>query len=446
MQKLQIELKNAPGNASQVSCSASTALNREETLSVSSKVLVCNNPEVNLRSGKTEQDLRVPVLNMRGEVLMPTSPAKARRFVKLEKARVVRRSPFTIQLNYESGENKQDITLGIDSGYGHIGFSAVSDNKELACGELKLDGKTSERLSNKAMYRRNRRNKLWYRKPRFSNRKKKEGWLPPSVQRRYDVHLRLIRFWEGLLPITKVIVESGNFDIQKIMNPEISGTDYQQGDMLGYQNTRSYLMSRERGKCQLCKKEFGKGKSSHIHHIIERSIGGTDRPSNLAILHNDCHKKLHKKGLRLSPNKQFKAETFMSIIRNKFYEDIDGVEITYGYRTFITRIEIGIDKTHCNDAFVIARGTEQERCKPSYIIQKHRNNRILQRNRNGFAPSIRRNRYSIQPKDLVWIDGVKHVASGTQNNGTRVVLEENRKSVAIKKIEKTFNYGSFVFK
>jgi 5-methylcytosine-specific restriction endonuclease McrA len=91
-----------------------------------------------------------------------------------------------------------------------------------------------------------------------------------------------------------VSIEVGNFDIQKIENPDILGIQYQQGSMFEYQNVRSFLMAREKGKCQLCDKEFSKGNSSHIHHIISRNNGGTDREKNLALIHESCHKKLHK--------------------------------------------------------------------------------------------------------------------------------------------------------
>jgi hypothetical protein len=131
------------------------------------------------------------------------------------------------------------------------------------------------------MYRRGRRNKLWYRKPRWANRKKKEGWLPPSTQRRYDTHLKIINQLKAILPVSSVTLEIASFDIQKIENPEIQGTGYQDGDMKGYQNMRSYLMARENGKCQVCGKIFDKGNTSHIHHIIERANRGTNRAKNL---------------------------------------------------------------------------------------------------------------------------------------------------------------------
>jgi hypothetical protein len=296
------------------------------------------------------------------------------------------------------------------------------------------------------MYRRGRRSRHhWYRKPRFLNRKAKKGWLPPSIQRRYDAHLKLIKLAQTILPITEITIETGNFDIQKIDNQDIGGVEYQQGDMFGYQNERAYLMAREHGLCQLCHKEFSKGNSSHIHHCKQRSEAGSNRVKNKAILHEKCHIKLHKQGLKLAAPKSLKPETFMSIIHKKFQQDIPGVNITFGYVTFVKRNEIKLEKTHYNDAFVIAGGTIQERCKPIVIKQKHRNNRVIQMNRKGFKPSIRKQRYSIQPKDLVWVNKKRYIAIGTQNKGTYIKVENSKKVFAAKNIEQTYHFGSFAF-
>lgn len=288
---------------------------------------------------------------------------------------------------------------------------------------------------------------MWYRKPRFLNRKKKQGWLPPSIQRKYDVHLKLIMVLKEMLPITNrdLVIEVGSFDIQKIMNPDIQPSDYQQGDMHQQQNMRNYLMAREKGTCQFCKKAIQKGQRIEIHHCRERKDGGTNRAANLALLHEQCHEKLHREGYKLSAPRQFKAETFMSIIHRKFAEDIPKAEITYGYITQANRNKLGLEKTHCNDAFVIAGGTNQKRTKPILITQKRRNNRAIQLNRKGFKPSIRKQRYAIQPKDLVWIDNKKYIVSGIQNKGAYVKVKDSKKVLPTKKIQKAYHFGSFAY-
>jgi len=450
MQQLQAKLKNVPTDTSQVCCSTSTVLNKEETLSEPSIVLTCNNLDVNQLQHTGGKNLRVSsvvyVVSMRGLPLMPTSPSKARKLLTQRKAVVWKRYPFTVKLLQATGEAKQEISFGIDSGYQNIGFSAITGKKEAASGEMVLDGKTSERLTERSMYRRGRRNKLWYRKPRFNNRSTPSGWLPPSTQRRYDTHLNILNRYKQLLPITTVTIETAKFDIQKINNPSIEGIGYQQGSMYEYQNIRSYLMSRERGLCQLCKKKFENGNPSHIHHCKPRSEAGSNKPSNLAILHKKCHEKLHAKGLKISAPKSMKPETFMSIIHNKFIKDIPDVKITFGYKTFVDRNNLSLEKTHYTDAFVIAGGTTQSRTIPIVIKQKHRNSRVLQTQRNGFAPAIRRQRYSIQPKDLVWVKGKRYSSNGTHCKGTQVRIENTKKSIGIKHIEKVYHFGSFIFK
>ncbi len=445
MQKLQVKLKNVPKGVYQAPCSTSLQLNKEETLSVAGIVRTCNNLDGNLLQQAGGLKAAVFVLSSNGKPLMPCTSSKARKLLQNRKAKVVKLYPFTIRLNFDCENQTQDISMGIDAGYANIGFSCITTKSELVSGTIILDNKTSERLTERRMYRRGRRNKLWYREPRFDNRKRKEGSLPPSVQRRYDTNLKIINLMKSLMPITKVTVEVANFDIQKIENEAIEGVGYQQGEMLGYQNMRSYLMAREKGVCQLCGKEFEKGNPSHIHHIIERANGGTDRAKNLAILHEKCHDKLHKKGLKLKPNKTYKPNTFMSIIRNRFWNDIPNINVTYGYETFVKRIELRLEKTHYTDAFVIAGGEYQQRCKPIGIKQKHQHNRVLQVNRKGFAPAIRKQRYKIQPKDLVWINGKREVAVGVHCKGAAVIIERNKKSFLIKKVEKIYNFGTFAY-
>ena len=442
MQQLAKRTKtNTPTDAPQVRSNCGLSLNKEETLSVASLKTYANNLDVDLHQHTGGRKAVVYVLSLEGSPLMPCSPAKARKLLKAEKAKVVTCYPFTIRLNFVCENKIQDVQMGIDSGYQNIGFSCVTANQELASGTVVIDSKTSERLTEKRMYRRGRRNKLWYRQPRFLNRKKKEGWLPPSTQRRYDTHLKIIRQLKRLLPISSVTIEVANFDIAKIENPDIAGTDYQQGDMYGYQNMRSYLMAREKGCCQLCCKPFTKGQPSHIHHRLERSEAGSNRAKNLAILHKKCHTKLHKKGLKLYSPKNYKPNTYMAIIRTKFWVDVPDLKVSYGYITFVNRIALDLEKTHYNDAFVIAGGSDQQRIEPVEIIQKHKNNRVLQLNRKGFAPSIRRKRYAIQPKDLVWINGERKVVSGVHSYG-KYILSEN-KIYSVKTIKKIFHFGTF---
>ena len=374
---------------------------------------------------------------------MPCKPAKAKHLLKAGKAKVIKRIPFTIQLCFVCENKTQPIVLGIDSGSKYIGFSAISEKKELVSGEVVLDNKTADRLKEKAMYRRNRRSRHhWYRQARFLNRKGNE--LPPSVKRKYETHLSIISRIKKILPITQIRIEVGNFDIQKINNPDITNTEYQQGSRYGYENTKAYILAREKYICQLCGKTVI-GTKTNIHHSIPRSKGGTVIVNNLVLLHEKCHNKVHKQGLKFKKNKQYKEAIFMSIIHKRFWRDIKDLQICYGYETMCKRRELEIPKSHVNDAFIIAGGCVQERCIEYKIMQKHRHNRGIQLNRKGYKPSIRTSIYKIQPKDLVWVDNKQHEVKAISNKGKYVQIKNIKKSTPITQIQKHYFQNGLVW-
>ena len=177
-----------------------------------------------------QQGNRVFVLNMRGEALMPTTQRKARILLKEKKAKIVKYNPFTIQLNYPTGENRQKIDIGIDTGAKNIGVAIVSNDKILYKAEVELRQDISSNIYSKSIYRRSRRSrKTRYRKPRFLNRKKPAKWLPPSLQSRIDKHFWWIDIFNSLVPDAKLHIEVGKFDTAKMINPDIQGVDYQHG-------------------------------------------------------------------------------------------------------------------------------------------------------------------------------------------------------------------------
>lgn len=442
MQKFTVKFKNEPVVTSLDHCSSSSVLNKEETPSVQGKVRAVNNLEVNLHR-KVEHSILVFVLSKKGVPLISCTPKKARQLLNQNKVKAVKRFPFTIQFLYGSSGYKQPISLGIDSGAKFVGFSAVTDSKELISGTLNLDLKTSERLKEKAMYRRGRRSKLWYRPARFNNRKGQE--LPPSILRKYESHLNLINKIKKLLPITSVTIEVGNFDIQKIINPEINGVEYQQGSRFGYENTKAFIIAREKCLCQLCGKTI-LGTKINLHHIIQQKDGGTDRAINLALLHDSCHEKLHKKGLKLRQNKQYKEPTFMNIIKNRFSKDLV-CTLTFGFETFCKRMQHNISKTHSNDAFVIANGSSQTRTKPFIITQKHINNRVLQLNRKGFKPSIKKEKSIVNPLDLFKVNGKSYICKGMFNKGKYICYgsTKNKEYFKFSEIQSIFKFGSLAW-
>ena len=331
----------------------------------------------------------VYVISQNGQPLMPTeNHAKVRILLKNKKAKVIKRCPFTIQLAYDSTNYTQDITLGVDSGSKHIGLSATTRSKVLFESDVELRNDIVNLLSIRRQNRRTRRNrKTRYRKPRFNNRRRKEGWLAPSVQNKVDSHLTVIRKVHEILPITKVIVEVASFDIQKIKNPMISGTEYQQGEQLDFWNVREYVLFRDGQICQCCKGKK-KDKILNVHHIESRHTGG-DAPNNLITLCETCHTGYHKGIVKLPKaihrGMSFKDATFMGIMRwafyNKLKEIYPNVNLTYGYITKNTRIKNSLPKEHYTDARCISGNPKAISSGTVYYQKKVRcHNRQIHKN------------------------------------------------------------------
>ena len=290
------------------------------------------------------------------------------------KAHVVSRVPFVVQLDYDSTTYTQDVSLGIDAGSKHIGVSASSDKKEMLAAQVELRSDIVKLLSIRRELRRNRRNrKTRYRKARFDNRKKKDGWLAPSVEQKIESHLKVIRLVHKLLPITKTTIEVAQFDAQKIKNPDIKGEDYQQGEQMGFWNVREYVLARDGHKCVHCK---GKSKDPilNVHHLESRKTGGNS-PSNLVTLCETCHKAYHRGefDLKIKRGSSLRDAAVMNIMRWAIYErakkEFGNVHLTYGYITKHTRIENCITKTHAADAFCISKNVHAMRLSSFFMCR-----------------------------------------------------------------------------
>ncbi len=310
---------------------------------------------------------------------MPTERhGKVKRLLKSGKAKVIKRTPFTIQLTYNTGEYVQLVTLGVDPGYKNVGLSAITDKKEVFSVEVRIRIDIPKLLKTRSQYRRARRSrKTRYRKPRFDNRThgKHKGWLAPSVENRIDIHLKLIKLVCSILPVNNIRIETVQFDIQKIKNPDIEGKEYQEGEQFGFWNVREYVLYRDNHQCQHCK---GKSKDPvlQVHHLESRKMGG-DRPTNLLTLCKTCHERYQANAFVLpKPATGFRAAANISIMRRELYARVKmlGVSVSaaYGYRTKSVRILQGLPKTHSNDAFVIAGGDGQLRVACEYKFRQVR--------------------------------------------------------------------------
>ena len=376
------------------------------------------------------------VKNKDGKAIMPSERGgRIGYLLRHGKAHVVSRVPFVVQLDYDSTTYTQDVNLGIDAGSKHIGVSASSEKKELFAAQVELRSDIVKLLSTRRELRRTRRNhKTRYRKSRFDNRKKKDGWLAPSVEQKIESHLKVIRLVHKLLPVTKTTIEVAQFDAQKIKNPDIKGDEYQQGEQMGFWNVREYVLARDGHKCVHCK---GKSKDPilNVHHLESRKTGGNS-PSNLVTLCETCHKAYHRGefDLKIKRGTILRDAAVMNIMRLAVYErakaEFGNVHLTYGYITKHTRIENGIAKTHAADAFCIAKNVHARkldsffmcRCVPRHTRALHVANPKKGGIRRSAIASHKIGKSRFQRYDMVRWKGRECFISGS--TGGRPVLRD----------------------
>src|SRR5260370_11658958 len=237
--------------------------------------------------------------------IMPCSCAIARLLLKQGKAKVVRRTPFTIMLLVQPEETyTQPLTLGVDTGSAVLG-SAVADARGnvLYLSEVAVRNDIAKTMKERATSRRNRRQrKTRYRKARWLNRKNsiKPGRFSPTMRSKIDAHLREIRFVQSLLPITSIVLETGTFDPHALKHPEVLHNKwlYQKGINYGFATTKAYVVTRDGYTCQHCRGK-SKDRRLEVHHLIFRSAQGSDEEANLLTLCKTCHDALHAGAITL---------------------------------------------------------------------------------------------------------------------------------------------------
>jgi 5-methylcytosine-specific restriction endonuclease McrA len=246
--------------------------------------------------------MAVFVLDRRKKPLMPCSEKRARLLLERGRARVHRMVPFSIRLVDRKVEDSvlQPVRLKLDPGSKTTGMALVREKETVddATGEIlrvltvlmfmELNHRgygIKKSLKQRKGHRQHRRGDLRYREARFDNRSKPKGWLPPSLQHRVDTVLAWVERLMRLVPITALSQELVRFDMQQMQNAEISGVEYQQGTLLGYE-VREYLLEKWSRKCAYCSTQ---NVPLEIDHIHPRSKGGSDRVSNLTISCHDCN-------------------------------------------------------------------------------------------------------------------------------------------------------------
>lgn len=438
----------------------------------------------------------VAVISASGEKLMPTNSYRARKLLKSKRAVIHKYKPvFTIKLVDRANGDVQSIEYKCDTGYQHIGISICSSTKEFVNEQRDLLKDEVERHSDSCKYRRTRRNRLRYRKARWSNRKgliSKDGFAP-SIRNKRDVHVHLYEEYYKIFPITKAVFEMGQFDTQVLKaieegRPIPEGIDYQKGEQYGYATLREAVFARDNYTCICCGKSAIKdGVKLRIHHIGYLSGDRSNRMANLGSVCENCHtSKNHKPGGKLynlkTRLKTFKGATFMTMVRYSMLKQLKittpnvDIRVTYGAATKLVRKELNVKKTHSNDAYCMGEFHPKHRSNFKHYKKCRRNNRVLSRFydakyrdlRDGSVKtgsqlscgrtnrkisrhtelderiyrahkiskgrvSTRKQHYSLRPGDKVLLEGQKYFAAGIQNNGTYVKLA-NEKTCSLKKV------------
>ncbi|MFB2878515.1 RNA-guided endonuclease IscB [Floridanema aerugineum] len=311
------------------------------------------------------------VLNPNKQPLSPIHPGEARLLLTQGKAAVFRQYPFTIILKDEVKQDSEPVALKIDPGSQTTGIALVQNNQVIWGAELTHRGQQiREKLLSRRQLRRGRRGrKTRYRQPRFLNRNRPKAWLGPSLQHRVDTTLAWVKRLIKYTPITSIAVELVKFDLQKHENPEISGAEYQRGELLGFE-VKEYLLQKWGRDCVYC---GAKNTPLEVEHIHPKSKGGTDRVSNLTLACHTCNQAKGNQDIRDflkgKPNlvekilktakAPLKDAAAVNSTRWKLFNSLKelGLPVTTGSGglTKFNRIRLGVPKTHWQDASCVGQ-------------------------------------------------------------------------------------------
>jgi len=318
------------------------------------------------------------VLDRNRKPLTPCRMARARILLKLGRAVVFRRYPFTIILKDRgNAPAAREHRIKTDPGSKTTGVAIVQEatGRVVAAVEIEHRGRAikASLKARSALRRGRRQRKTRYRKPRFDNRTRPKGWLPPSLESRIANVLTWVGRLLRLCPITEASQELVKFDLQKEQDPEISGIAYQQGTLAGYE-LREYLLEEYDRTCAYC------GKTDvplQVEHIVPKSRGGTDRVSNLTLACGPCNRRKGDRTvedfLKRKPEvlakvlKQAKAPlkdaTAVNATRWELFRRLKAtglpIECGSGGRTKFNRTTQGLPKTHWLDAACVGASTPE---------------------------------------------------------------------------------------
>lgn len=306
------------------------------------------------------------VIDTNKQPLNPISPKKARRLLDKGKAAVFRMYPFTIILKTAiANPTISPCQIKIDPGSKTTGFALVQNDQVIWAMELEHKGSLiKKKLESRSAVRRGRRNRnTRYRKPRFLNRRRPEGWIAPSLEHRVLTTETWVKRLIKFCPVNEIGIELVKFDTQKMQNPEVNGVEYQQGDLAGYE-VREYLLEKWGRECAYCSKQ---NTPLQIEHIHPKSKGGSDRVSNLCLACEKCNQKKGNKPIEeflkkkpdllrkiLAKAKQPLTDAAaVNTTRNKIVKVLKAIKPVVtgtGAQTKYNRTRLGLPKQHWIDA------------------------------------------------------------------------------------------------
>jgi 5-methylcytosine-specific restriction endonuclease McrA len=360
--------------------------------------------------------------------LAPCHEAKARKLLDAGKAAIYRHFPFTIILKY-SVENAQvpELRVKLDPGSKITGIAVVDDQsgKVLFAAELFHRGKLiHESLEKRRKARRGRRHRhTRYRKARWQNRRRRSGWLPSSLLSRIANVLTWVVRLSRMSRITAISLERVKFDMQLLEAPSISGVEYQQGTLAGYE-TREYLLEKWERKCTYCGKE---NIPLQIEHIVPRAKGGSNRVSNLCLACEKCNTAKGSKEIKDFLKKKpellskilaqakapLKDAAAVNTTRWELFRQLQAlglpIECGSGGLTKFNRTNRNLPKTHWLDAACVGKSTPERLClKGVHPLQIRANGRGCRQVQNtdkyGFpkgSPKQGKVFYGFQTGDMV---------------------------------------------
>jgi 5-methylcytosine-specific restriction endonuclease McrA len=298
--------------------------------------------------------------------------ARARRLLTEGKAAVWRRYPFTSILKRAVADaNPEPLRVKIDPGSRTTGLALLSDTTgqmQWAAELVHWGQQVKERLDQRRACRRGRRQRqrhTRYRPPRFDNRRHPSGWLPPSLESRVSTVLTWVARLRQFAPVAAASQELVRFDTQRMENPEITGTEYQQGELAGYE-VREYVLEKLGQRCVYC---GATGVPQQVEHIVPKARGGTNRVSNLPIA---CAPGNEAKGTQTAEEfghpdvqrrakRSFREAAAVNASRWALYWCLQAiglpVEVGTGGRTKWNRTQRGLPTSHWIDAACVGAST-----------------------------------------------------------------------------------------